>query len=339
MNNIELVSELFMECVEGSQLAICNLKMDRLLPTLILAVTVKWSLMVLTFGTRVPGGLFLPNMLVGALIGRIIGEVVKSMLPTYYIIPGVYAMVGAAALLSGTHRMTVSLIVIMFELTGNLSYVLPLMTAVMVAKWVADAISRDSIFDSVIVQKGYPYLNFKNQRLTSTMLIAKDLMDSTADTIDCEMMYRYSDLLSMLDTMSQTHPAGDGGFPVLKHGKTLVGYISQNDLERALEKTLDHEHLLITFSGVNEGLTEASPEIMEAIVQDFSANTHLYDFSQFVNKAPISLESQSSAELVVELFMKLGIRTLLIICEGVYVGIIHKKQLLYLLAKSEANSR
>ena len=36
------------------------------------------------------------------------------------IMPGLYAMVGAAACLGGVTRMTVSLVVIMFELTGKL---------------------------------------------------------------------------------------------------------------------------------------------------------------------------------------------------------------------------
>ena len=37
--------------------------------------------------------------------------------------PGLYAMVGAAATLSGVTRMTVSLVVIMYELTGGLLYI------------------------------------------------------------------------------------------------------------------------------------------------------------------------------------------------------------------------
>lgn len=94
------------------------------------------------------------------------------------VLPGVWAMVGAAAALAGVTRTTVSLAVIMFELTGEfcvrkkwsegneradegadvrdvrdagtLTYVLPVMLGVMVAKTVADAIEPRSIYDLVI---------------------------------------------------------------------------------------------------------------------------------------------------------------------------------------------
>jgi chloride channel 3/4/5 len=56
--------------------------------------------------------------------------------------PGLYAMVGAAAVLGGVTRMTVSLVVIMFELTGSLEFIVPTMVAVMFAKWVGDAIYK-----------------------------------------------------------------------------------------------------------------------------------------------------------------------------------------------------
>ena len=39
-------------------------------------------------------------------------------------------------------RMTVSLVVIMFELTGSLEFIVPTMVAVMFAKWVGDAIYK-----------------------------------------------------------------------------------------------------------------------------------------------------------------------------------------------------
>ena len=50
------------------------------------------------------------------------------------IMPGLYSMVGAAAALGGVTRMTVSLVVIMFEVTGGLQYIVPFMVATMASK-------------------------------------------------------------------------------------------------------------------------------------------------------------------------------------------------------------
>ena len=60
---------------------------------------------------------------------RSAGECAKGTLSSSCITPGLYAMVGAAAVLGGVTRMTVSLVVIMFELTGGVRYIVPLMVS------------------------------------------------------------------------------------------------------------------------------------------------------------------------------------------------------------------
>lgn len=71
--------------------------------------------------------------------------------------PGLYAMVGAAAALGGVTRMTVSLVVIMFELTGSVNWIVPLMVTVMAAKWVGDSLAKQGVYDAHIALNGYPY--------------------------------------------------------------------------------------------------------------------------------------------------------------------------------------
>ena len=51
---------------------------------------------------------------------------------------GKYALLGAAAMLGGVVRMTISLTIILIEATGNLTYGFPIMVVLMVAKWVGD---------------------------------------------------------------------------------------------------------------------------------------------------------------------------------------------------------
>lgn len=90
------------------------------------------------------------------------------------ITPGLYAMVGAAAVLGGVTRMTVSLVVIMFELTGGVRYIVPLMAAAMASKWVGDALGRQGIYDAHINLNGYPFLDSKEEFGHTTL--AADVM-------------------------------------------------------------------------------------------------------------------------------------------------------------------
>jgi chloride channel 3/4/5 len=76
---------------------------------LVYGCLVKLVLTIITFGIKVPSGVIIPALDAGALFGRIIGQWVGT------ISPGIFAMVGAGAFLAGVSRMTLSLVVIMFE--------------------------------------------------------------------------------------------------------------------------------------------------------------------------------------------------------------------------------
>lgn len=135
---------------------------------LLVAFVIKSLLTVVTFGIKVPAGIYVPSMVVGGLMGRIVGHVVQyfvSKHPTFFLFdscpnmagmescvtPGVYAMVAAGATMCGVTRLSVTLAVILFELTGSLDHVLPFSLAVLCAKWVADAIEPRSIYVSPLL--------------------------------------------------------------------------------------------------------------------------------------------------------------------------------------------
>lgn len=105
-----------------------------------------------------------PSLLIGSALGRLFGLIVTdiaggvhSSSDVDWIDPGVFALIGAAAFFAGLTRLTMSLTVIMIELTNETHFLLPLMTAVMVARWTADAIS-DSLYHCLIQLKCLPFL-------------------------------------------------------------------------------------------------------------------------------------------------------------------------------------
>uniref|UniRef100_A0A096LTV3 Chloride voltage-gated channel 2 n=1 Tax=Poecilia formosa TaxID=48698 RepID=A0A096LTV3_POEFO len=130
--------------------------------TLILFIVMKFWMSAVATTMPVPCGAFMPVFLIGAAFGRLVGEIMATMFPdgihgdVYPIVPGGYAVVGAAAL-SGAVTHTVSTAVIVFELTGQISHILPVMIAVILANAVAQAL-QPSLYDSIIRIKKLPYL-------------------------------------------------------------------------------------------------------------------------------------------------------------------------------------
>jgi chloride channel 3/4/5 len=105
------------------------------------ATILRIFLVVISYGCKVPAGIFVPSMAIGASFGRMVGIMVQALHESFpdskffaacepdlpCITPGTYAFLGAGAALSGIMHLTISVTVIMFELTGALTYILPTM--------------------------------------------------------------------------------------------------------------------------------------------------------------------------------------------------------------------
>lgn len=113
----------------------------------------------LTYGIAVPSGLFVPSLLGGAALGRLVGHLLHRLdaQSGTFADAGTYALVGAAAGLGGMARMTISLCVILLEATGNISNLLPLMLSLMAARWVGNVFNV-GLYDVHIHLKRLPYL-------------------------------------------------------------------------------------------------------------------------------------------------------------------------------------
>lgn len=106
---------------------------------------IKLVLTIITFGCKVPSGIIIPALDSGAFFGRLIGQWITT------ISPGIFAMVGAAAFLAGVSRMTISLCVIMFEVSTRKGFPKLLLTS-HTAYWRAGVcVLSHSIFSPPVV--------------------------------------------------------------------------------------------------------------------------------------------------------------------------------------------
>ncbi|KAG0309658.1 hypothetical protein BGZ98_009978 [Dissophora globulifera] len=250
VNLLQLLTNLYSECTPDNNLnGMCAVAIDQIYPIFVLLAQVfvmKVFLNFITFGVKVPGGIFIPTMVAGAVFGRMVGLGVQWLIAKYpehqmfqvcegdsmdCIIPGLYAMIGAAACLSGVTRMTVSLVVIMFELTGAMTYALPIMMAVMIGKFVGDAFSPDAFFNKLIDLNEHPYLD--NKKDYNTFGTAADIADRYLDIIDVNAINDVDSLRRKVEILTASGYS-DGGLPIVDRGM-LVGYIASNELGHALD--------------------------------------------------------------------------------------------------------
>lgn len=357
MGGTELVYNLFAECRQESGIhpGLCVLdprSFQNVLPVIsaiALTMVIKAGLTVVTFGIKVPAGIFIPSLAVGACAGRIVGIIMKCLHWRYSkskifatcnddmdcIIPGLYAMVGAAGTLSGVTRTTVSLAVIMFELTDTLTYAVPVMLSVLVAKTVADALEPKGIYDLVIELNQLPYLDSKHEYLWGSLQIG-DVTMRNAGVIRLDKKNTVKSLRDQLLSLTASG-SDDGGFPILKNygGLKMIGYIGANELEHALSIVADDDEEEVYFHTTYS--YNFAPSSASSLSEDVGhANQDFFDFSIYMDQAPLTVQSNSPLEMVQQFFVKLGARYVVVTDpEGFYEGVIDKKTWLAFLAGLE----
>ncbi|KAE9555447.1 hypothetical protein FO519_001384 [Halicephalobus sp. NKZ332] len=205
--------------------------------TLFSFLVVYYMFVVIASTVPVPAGMFVPSFVLGGVIGRLFGELVAFWWDRsdIHIYPGVYAVVGAAAFCGGVSH-TVSVAVIIFELTGQLVYIIPVMIAVLVANAVCSYL-QPSLYDSIIKIKNLPYLpdiphassNFHGIRVEQFMVPNVRYLSRNST---------YTELQNLLIKMPRLK-----AFPIVEdnNSKILIGSCSRSKLLNALDYQVGSE--------------------------------------------------------------------------------------------------
>ncbi|KAJ5974504.1 hypothetical protein N7481_011714 [Penicillium waksmanii] len=303
--NSELVQSLFAECNSDTTdtfgLCVTGTKSAfGVVALLLVAAVLALFLASLTFGLDIPAGIILPSVAIGAMYGRALGILVRMLQEAYpkallfskcepdipCVTPGLYAIIGAASALGGATRMTLSIVVIMFELTGALTYVIPIMIAVMLSKWCGDIFGKRDV----------PALR------VMTTVDDISVITATGHTID-----------SLRGLLTNTTYRG---FPVISETSTptLLGYITRNELSYALGYST---------SPTNRSLTGETQVFF--VHQPFADPVETLDLRPWMDQTPITLNSNISFLIVLRMFQRLGLRYVLFANKGILQGLLTKK--------------
>ncbi|KAK0619058.1 chloride channel [Immersiella caudata] len=313
-----VMAELLVDCKEPDSSWLCKQEAEpggtgTYYAWLISGTVVKLFLTIITFGCKVPSGVIIPSLDAGALFGRMVGQLVPG------ISPGIFAMVGSAAFLAGVSRMTVSLAVVMFELTGEVNFIPPFMIAILTAKWTADAISADGVYDLSQHLLGHPFLDAEHalgrvrglrpeggrEGTMEDLIPPNETMEAITLYTGPDYRARKSTLRSKLAKL-KSRGLLDAGLVLVNEHCICHGYLPQAELEYAL------------------GVLDEKGNVDDEDV-DLAGGV----ISEFVDRSPLTVTAKAPVEYAVELFGKLGIRYLVVVEEETarVVGLVIKKRL------------
>jgi len=284
------------------------------------------SIAVITYGIAVPSGLFVPSLLSGAAFGRLFGNVLQKINPKLAY-SNTYALIGAAAVLGGMARMTISLTVILLECTGNEQFVLPLMLVLMTARIVGSVYNDDLYHIHIHLKKGVQFLEAELKSITRHHgILAGHIMG--ANVIFVRPVEKVGVVYDIL--MSAKH----SNFPVVDTDdrNILFGTIGRNEMcvllqQRAFGHPVNDAHT--SMNGISSNYLQVGerkyfplvqwdvlfrsypryPDVKDLRITEEDRD-QLMDLRPYVNNAAITVQETSSVERTYSLFRNIGLRFL-----------------------------
>lgn len=269
-------------------------------------------LSIFSYAVVVPAGLFGPVILTGASYGRYVGMLIGSKSSLNH---GLFAVLGAASFLGGSMRMTVSLCVILLELTNNLLLLPLVMLVLLVSKTVADGFNAN-IYDVMMKMKGFPYLESHTEPYMRQLTVA--------DVVTGPLQYFHGieKVGNIVDTLKRSK---HNGYPVFDESANsgnpvLFGLILRAHLIVLLKKkaffltpVLAGANVFDQFTSVDfaKGGSGRLDDIKDIEFTDEEMKMYV-DLHPFTNASPYTVAETMSLAKALLLFRQVGLRHMLV---------------------------
>src|SRR5262249_35330290 len=114
-----------------------------------LVLVLRFGLGAVSYAAQTPGGLFAPMLVLGAQGGRLFGTGCTHWLPTWAPDPTSLTVVGMAAFFTAVVRAPLNGIILVTEMTGSFTLLLPMLSACFAAMLVPTLLRDPPVYDSL----------------------------------------------------------------------------------------------------------------------------------------------------------------------------------------------
>lgn len=272
-----------------------------------------YCLGIITYGIAIPSGLFIPVILAGSCYGRLVGRLFASITKLDM---GLFALLGAASFLGGTMRMTVSLCVILLELTNDLLLLPLVMLVLLISKTVADCFNK-GVYDQIVKLKGFPFMEAYAEPYMR-QLVAGDVVSGP--------LVSFSGVEKVEMIVHALRTTGHNGFPVIDEppfsdAPELCGLVLRSHLLVLLkgknfsrDRVLTGEEIFQKFTafdfakaGSGKGLKFEDLDINEEEMEMY------VDLHPIINSSPYTVVETMSLAKAAILFRQIGLRHMCVV--------------------------
>lgn len=181
----------------------------------------------ITLGSGGSGGIFAPSLFMGCMTGGAFGFVLHSLLPGQTALPGAYALVAMGGVVAGTTYAPITAILIIFEMSGTYSIILPLMLTCITATVMNSTINRASIYTTKLLRRGIDIEAGRERHLLEHIMV-KEVMTRELVTIPASMPLEQIIWTFKTENAPYLH--------VVDSEKHLTGIISFRDIRAVLQE-------------------------------------------------------------------------------------------------------
>ncbi|OBA20475.1 Clc chloride channel [Metschnikowia bicuspidata var. bicuspidata NRRL YB-4993] len=299
-----------------------------------------------SYGLSLPGGILMPSFVLGGTLGRLVGILSQAIqnhvgaaafatctAKSCIVSPSSYAVVGSAAFVLGITKLTLSVVVIIFELTGAVTYVLPIMVAVMTSRLVNDHLCEENIYDAWLSHEfnvksacGPPHVNLgKGDGLCNFGHISARfrarLPDVAIDSVMVPLARTRRFLLfprqpySLASLYEYLAHDNHEGYPLIASDAHPVnlGYLSKKSIYRLIVEhigNVQEASVLLCFQAKVPAFLAAEQRAFEARVRGNTGT--VYEVAVSVERPTTIVQNTASLKQVIELFERLHLNTLTI---------------------------
>jgi chloride channel 7 len=279
---------------------------------LLLAFVAYASLNILLTGIPVPSGNFTGTMLIGGMFGRTVGNLVRHWYPGDDLAkPGVYAMMGSAAMLCGFKRMSMAVVLFIAECGDDWNLIPPLMVTVASSLMLNQFLLKTGFDEEQIMRKNIPFLEPEaHEGLYGHA--AKVFIDESVQPLPLTLP------IESIRSLLQKGHVYD--LPVVGHDNICIGFTTKARIQAALTSAIARSPVQQRSSSSPEQSGTSLP-MAAGFVDTETAEDLCLD--QLVDRSPYKVDEDMPAQRVYQLFAKAGINSACVVTvRGEFRGVI-----------------